>query len=124
MKKNRRINLSCRRPYRERGNGPNNQTQGNEMMIIYNVIEFGGDDGRLPDPNRPTTWQGKTFVLVRGAMDDFAIYWKWTLHGYTPHEIAVGGDKVPSFKLPNSDLSGVMQKGLIEGMPEGWYYRA
>lgn len=93
-------------------------------MTIYNVIEFGGDDERLPEPNRPTTWQGKTFVLVKGAMDDFAVYWQWSSEDWNPNQIAFNGHKVPARKLDDSDLSGVMTTGLIQDMPEDWYYRA
>lgn len=93
-------------------------------MTIYNVIEFGESDERLPEPNNPLTWRGKTFVLVRGAKDDFAIYWQWSGEDWTPEQIAASGHKVASFKLPDSYLSDYILTGLIQEMPEGWYYRA
>lgn len=93
-------------------------------MTIYNAIEFGQYDERLPDPSQPLTWQGKAFVLVRGARNDFAIYWQWVSEDWTPDQIAFGGHKVASFKLPDSYLSEYILTGLIQEMPEDWFYRA
>lgn len=97
------------------------------MTKIFNVIEFDGpSNGQMPDPQTEGfTWNGKTFVLVAGGTGfDFACYWQEAEKGWSPDQIAVHGHKVPARKMEGSDLEYYLKQGLIQHLPEGWYWRA
>lgn len=95
-------------------------------MTIFNVIAFGADAGTgIPDTNTPSTWSGRTFVLVQGGRgDDFAVYWQRNAAGWTPEQIAHSGHKISASSMKDSELDFVIQRGLIQDMPDDWYYRA
>lgn len=95
-------------------------------MTIFNVIAFGGDASTgIPETDRPSTWTGKTFVLVQGATgSDFAVYWQLTSAQWSPEQIAFGGRKISAFRMKGSELHFFLQHGLIQEMPDDWYYRA
>jgi len=97
-------------------------------MKIFNVLKFrAGDHAAIeaPNPDRPLSWSGKTFVLVQeGRGHDFAVYWAPAGEGWTPEQIARFGHKVNAKRMKGSELHYFLQNGLIQEMPETWHYRA